>query len=675
MRLVKARVQGYRSIIDTGYFDVEEDKTILVGPNEAGKTAVLQALQKLNPPEGGDKFDPLRDYPRSKYDEDIKKGNVDPSKFTVVEGHFALEDEDKEGLPEAYHNAIYIFGRNLDNSAWHKLENVSPPLAFSEIEKDLLKLCQHYKNTSLTNGELEEKQTKIQGGYDEVVSGLQRTSIISVEKAKQLATWIKSNVSYLADGNTNEENRYDRLIEAFEKPSERIKVLDKLQSRMPKFILFSNYFRIRPVLHLKKLAERLERNILDDKQYDYGNSCLLKFLGFTAKELAEAGDVSKYDISRLDHYEQYRKQLDKRDYQLNAATVRLTNSICEIWNPKQDGRDANKLRIKADGQYLKVVVEDDLGVEVELDQRSEGFQWMVSFYVVFFAEASDKHKNAILLLDEPGQSLHALKQAEFRETLSKLSAKNQTIYTTHSPFLVGANELDKVRVIEMTDRTIGTKVNVSLTANDSGAMLPLQEALGYDLAQSLFFHEKNLLLEGLTDMWYLESLSDLLKAGGKKGINDQIALIPANCASKVVYFATILHAQNMKIAALLDSDAEGDKAAKQDTLVNAVGAKKILRTKDVYTGSVSNPEIEDLLRDTLLTIAKEQCGWDAIAIAQSQPTRPIVDVLKSVAKTDFSKYKLAKAFICWSRDHGLSDLQPYEIVQAEALMMKINKSF
>lgn len=123
-----------------------------------------------------------------------------------------------------------------------------------------------------------------------------------------------------------------------------------------------------------------------------------------------------------------------------------------------------------------------MGVEVELDQRSEGFQWMVSFYVVFFAEASDKHKNAILLLDEPGQSLHALKQAEFRETLSKLSAKNQTIYTTHSPFLVGTDELDKVRVVEMVDRTVGTKVHLSLTATDDGAILPLQEALGYDLA-------------------------------------------------------------------------------------------------------------------------------------------------------------------------------------------------
>ena len=299
---------------------------------------------------------------------------------------------------------------------------------------------------------------------------------------------------------------------------------------------------------------------------------------------------------------------------------------------------------------------------------------MVSFYVVFFAEASDKHKNSILLLDEPGQSLHALKQAEFRETLTKLSLKNQTIYTTHSPFLVGTDELDKVRVVEMTDRAIGTKVHLSLTATDDGAILPLQEALGYDLAQSMFFHKKNLVLEGLTDMWYLEGISNLLTAAGSEGINEDIALIPANCASKVVYYATILRAQNLKIAALLDSDAEGELAAKQDTLVNALGNKRILRTKDVYDGQTATPEIEDILRDTLLNIAKEQCGWDATKIGQEQAKRPVVNVIESVAKGNFSKYKLAKAFIRWSREHDLIDLQMNEITQAEKLIGKINNA-
>ena len=51
MKLVKAQVKNYRSIIDSGPFDVERTKTILVGPNEAGKTVLLRALQQLNPPE------------------------------------------------------------------------------------------------------------------------------------------------------------------------------------------------------------------------------------------------------------------------------------------------------------------------------------------------------------------------------------------------------------------------------------------------------------------------------------------------------------------------------------------------------------------------------------------------------------------------------------------------
>jgi len=107
-------------------------------------------------------------------------------------------------------------------------------------------------------------------------------------------------------------------------------------------------------------------------------------------------------------------------------------------------------------------------------------------------------------------SLHALKQREFRETISRLSRKNQTVYTTHLPFLVGPGELDLVRVVELNDRSVGTKVHTSITSSDPAALLPLQEALGYDLAQSLFAQQRNLVLEGLTDYWYLEAVAGLL---------------------------------------------------------------------------------------------------------------------------------------------------------------------
>ena len=115
MRLVKARVQNYRSIRDTGEFEVEGDKTILVGPNEAGKSAVLQALQQINRPEGIKPFDQLCDYPRALLN-DITIGKVTPGNVPVATGWFALGEDDREDLsPTLQTEALrYRFTRYLD---------------------------------------------------------------------------------------------------------------------------------------------------------------------------------------------------------------------------------------------------------------------------------------------------------------------------------------------------------------------------------------------------------------------------------------------------------------------------------------------------------------------------------------------------------------------------------
>jgi predicted ATP-dependent endonuclease of OLD family len=51
MKLQKVRVQNFKSITDTGEFTIE-NVTCLVGKNESGKTAILQALAKLDPVAG-----------------------------------------------------------------------------------------------------------------------------------------------------------------------------------------------------------------------------------------------------------------------------------------------------------------------------------------------------------------------------------------------------------------------------------------------------------------------------------------------------------------------------------------------------------------------------------------------------------------------------------------------
>lgn len=666
MRLSKARIRMYRSIRDTGEFEVENGKTILVGPNEAGKTVILQALQQLNKPKDIGGFEALRDYPRSEYD-DIKRGVVDPSKVTVVEGYFTPEQGDLDGLPKGYDGCIYVLGRNLDNSAWHRIDGGPTVPIYSDLSKDLTRLCAH------VDARKGADQPAPSAALEAVTSGWTDSTIVNVERAAKLKAWLESALPFVDEANKAEDERYDSLRAACSVAEDRNTALKQLEKRIPVFVLFNNYFRVRPRIHLAHLAQRVESGVLDDEQYDYGNVCLLKLLGFTARELADSGNTPQPRAGDALALKTYKDNLDARSYQLNAASVKLTQEIISVWNPNTDRPEAARLRIQADGQYLKVVVEDELGVEIELDQRSEGFQWLVSFFVVFFAEAADKHKNAILLLDEPGLHLHGLKQRDFRETISRLAAKNQTLYTTHSPFLVGPGELEMVRVVDMTDRKVGTKVHGNLSSGDPAALLPLQEALGYDLAQSLFSQTRNLVLEGLTDYWYVEAVAQLLRAAGAADLDEKTALIFANSAGKVVYYATILHAHKLKVAALLDSDSAGDQAAQQDTLVHTLGNKKILRTKDSYSGKVTKPEIEDLLRETLVQVALDDLGWDVRTTAAAQSARPIVDIFTAEV-ADFSKYKLAKAFLRWARANEASDLTADERSQWTALVAAINKA-
>lgn len=672
MRLKKARVTKYRSIRDSGWFDVEQGKTILVGPNEAGKSVLLMALQQINPPKGVSGFDPLRDYPRSEYN-DITTGKVRPEDVTVVEAHFTLEDRDHDAVPAEFKGSTYVFGRKLDGQWWHNLEGAPSPISYGSIKEDLARLCAHVDVRIAPPPEggvaLPDPSTEL-----ELITHAWGDSVeIAGDHAAKLVAWLSKVRPRVDESNLTEKARHERLVAAAGLAGRRREALTKLKSRLPTFVLFNNYFRVKPLIQLDHLAQRLESGVLDDEAYDYGNKCLLQLLGFTARELSDLGKAAGPPTGNAAALKTYRDQLDRRSYQLNAASVQLTKEICAVWNPDRKRAEAERLRVVADQQYLKVVVEDELGAEIELDQRSEGFQWLVSFFVVFFAEAPQKHENAILLLDEPGLSLHGLKQRDFRETISRLAKSNQTLYTTHSPFLVGPSELDLVRVVEMTDREVGTKVHTTVTAADPAALLPLQEALGYDLAQSLFVQKRNLVLEGLTDHWYVDATAQLLREGGIADLNEKIALVPAGNAGKVVYYATILHAQNLRVAALLDSDAAGDQAARQEVLVHTLGNKAILRTKDAYDGAVKHPEIEDMLRNTLIQVAKSDLGWDVSATAVAQPTRPIVDIF--TAEVDaFSKYKLGKAFLRWTRAHEAGELTADERRNWKSLIQAINRA-
>ena len=91
----------------------------------------------------------------------------------------------------------------------------------------------------------------------------------------------------------------------------------------------------------------------------------------------------------------------------------------------------------------------------------------------------------------------------------------------------------------------------------------------------------------------------------------------------------------------------------------------------MFTPDRSESLVEDLLRDTLVKIAKDVLGWDVAKTATAQPLLPIIKIFEAKIQ-DFSKYKLAKAYVRWSRDHDASELQEVERSQWSGLIAKIN---
>jgi len=84
-------------------------------------------------------------------------------------------------------------------------------------------------------------------------------------------------------------------------------------------------------------------------------------------------------------------------------------------------------------------------------------------------------------------------------------------------------------------------------------------------------------------------------------------------------------------------------------------------------------EVEDLLRDTLIRLAKSELGWDIGEAAAKQRQRSLVSIFESETK-DFSKYRLAKSFVRWSRDHDASDLSQHEREQWKTLIGEVNSA-
>lgn len=252
----------------------------------------------------------------------------------------------------------------------------------------------------------------------------------------------------------------------------------------------------------------------------------------------------------------------ERSILLQSAHATLTSKFKEWWK-----QGDYRFRFEADGDHFRIWVSDDRRPEeVELESRSTGLQWFLSFYLVFLVESDADHKDAILLLDEPGLSLHPLAQKHLSEFFDGLSQTNQILYTTHSPFLVDADRLERARkVFIASDGT--TKATADLRGgasepNQAGAAYAVHSALNLSVSESLLLGCTPIIVEGPSDQHYLTAIKAILIGAGRLKPKRELVFPPAGGAKTAKVVASILTGRDEVLpTVLLDSDVMGSQAA------------------------------------------------------------------------------------------------------------------
>ena len=240
---------------------------------------------------------------------------------------------------------------------------------------------------------------------------------------------------------------------------------------------------------------------------------------------------------------------------------------------------------------------------VRFDERSAGFVWFFSFLVWFSQMQSEYGDKLVILLDEPGLSLHGTAQADLlRYIKEQLLPQYQVIYTTHSLFMIDASDLFTVRTVEDVmkgDEIIGTKVGDEVLSSDADTIFPLRAVLGYDLTQSLFVGEHTLLVEGPSDLLYLTWASNELRSRGRTGLDPRWTITPTGGIDKIGSFVALFGGNRLHV--LTDYHA-GDKAK-----VRTLRDSEILRaghviSAEAFTGT-AEADVEDILgRDLYLAL-------------------------------------------------------------------------
>jgi predicted ATP-dependent endonuclease of OLD family len=291
--------------------------------------------------------------------------------------------------------------------------------------------------------------------------------------------------------------------------------------------------------------------------------------------------ISNFDKSILTSGND-RKQSNHKE----SVNVEFNKEYKEFWTQDNtsfefDWHDKNLLVwIKENGQRYKPT------------ERSKGKQWHLSFYIRVTAR-SNESKDNIILIDEPGMYLHAKAQSDIYNKLLKISKKTQIIFTTHSPYLLKYDEIDRIRLVNKsnTNSWINQKVHAG---SDKETLTPLLTSIGLELNSEIHSMDKicNVVVEGPSDFYYLQAIKLILDC------ND-FNFIFGGGSTKMPFVGTILTGWGCYVIYLFDNDQgknQGEKTLLKDWYIDKNDIEAIIDSK----GSIEDIWSTDFFKEFIL---------------------------------------------------------------------------
>ena len=365
-------------------------------------------------------------------------------------------------------------------------------------------------------------------------------------------------------------------------------------AEMPSFVYYSNYGNLDAQIYLPHAIKWLK----GEEVAGINNSAKVRTLrvlfDFVKLNPQEVLDLGKDPVKIvLDAYgrgiikspddeeiAEATEQKTARAILLNSASTDLTRKFKEWW------KQGNYIfRFQADGEFFKIWVSDDKRPEeIELERRSTGLQWFLSFFLVFLVESQEAHKGAVLLLDEAGLLLHPLAQKDLIAFFDNLAKTNQMIYTTHSPFLVDTSNIDRASDDKLNEKSI----------------YAVHAALGLSVSDILLQGCQPIIVEGPSDQHYFNAIKLYLIRNKKYTPNMELVFIPSGGVRGVAGVVSIVGGKDGKLP-LVVLDADGSGKSAKDKLQSGLYQHNTEAILDVGEFlDFENGEVEDLLPPQLM---------------------------------------------------------------------------